>query len=133
MPPSDLGICFKIFSRLHLEASHKMAEEEDFVLVERVESDDDDAVSVSSSRSSLCLVEDPSNDSLMLHGESPLKRSVVSPPNADEEAVDREAPLPPSTEADAPIPEAPAEEVRSLVPGKLQIRNTASPSHLLLL
>ena len=117
MPP-NLGTFCATCVRLRLEVSCKMAEEEDFVLVERAESDDGDAVSVSSSRSSLCLVEDPRNDSLMLNGESPLKRSVAPPPDADEEAVDRQAPLPPSTEADLPMAEAPEEEVRSLVSEK---------------
>ena len=119
MPSNPGTLCAPCF-RLQFEASRKMAEEEDFVLVERAESDDDDdAVSVSSSRSSLCLVEDPRNDSLMLNGESPLKRSVAPPPDADEEAVDREAPLPPSTEADVPIPEVPEEKVLSLAVERL--------------
>lgn len=73
---------------------------------------DDDAVSVSSSRSSLFLVEDPSNDSLMLHGESPLKSVVLIPPPIPDEEVPapKEALQSSSTEADALPQDAPKEE-----------------------
>jgi hypothetical protein len=84
-------------------------EEDDFVFV-----DGDDAVSVSSSRSSLFLVEDPSTDALMLHGEepSPLKKVASAPPPEDNEPAPKDALQSLSVvEGDPPVRDAPKEEV----------------------
>lgn len=83
-------------------------EEDDFVFV-----DGDDAVSVSSSRSSLFLVEDPSTDALMLHGEepSPLKKVASAPPPEDNEPAPKDALQSLSVvEGDPPVRDAPKEE-----------------------
>jgi hypothetical protein len=87
------------------------AVDDDFIFV-----DNDDAMSVSSSRSSLFLVDDPSNDALMLHGETtPQKNSLVlNAPPEEEAAMPEEALQNPCTDAnafdasgqDAPQPEA---------------------------
>jgi len=86
-------------------------EEDDFVFV-----DGDDAVSVSSSRSSLFLVEDPSTDALMLHGEeqSPLKKVASTPPpkeEAEEEPATKAIQPPCVAEEPPPVQEPPKEEV----------------------
>lgn len=86
-------------------------EEDDFVFV-----DGDDAVSVSSSRSSLFLVDDPSTDALMLHGEeqSPLKKVASAPPpkeEVQEEPATKAIQSPCVGEGPPPVQEAPKEEV----------------------
>ena len=90
-------------------------EEEGFVLVSKdgLVAEDDDAVSVSSSRSSLFLVEDPATDRVLLHGEE--EDPISEPAQQPEE----EKPDPPAAQEEPAAKEVPAEvpepenEVRS--------------------
>ena len=82
--------------------------------------EDDDAVSVSSSRSSLFLVEDPSTDRVLLHGEEedPIK------PEQPNEAVAEKPADPPAAQEELTAKEEPAEpekEVRSSMQDPHQI------------
>ena len=97
-------------------------EEEGFVLVSKdgLVAEDDDAVSVSSSRSSLFLVEDPSTDRVLLHGEEedPIK------PEQPNEAVAEKPADPPAAQEELTAKEEPAEpekEVRSSMQDPHQI------------
>jgi len=89
-------------------------EEDDFVLIENADGDEEDAVSVSSSRSSQVMVDDPSKDVLMMHGESPVRSVVLPLAPSDAERAPTEPLQPPCTEADGPHEEAMKEEVRAL-------------------
>ena len=91
-------------------------EEEGFVLVSKdgLVAEDDDAVSVSSSRSSLFLVEDPATDLVLLHGE---EEDPICEPEKQPEA---EQPDPPAAsgsqtaqEEPKEVPAEPEKEVRS--------------------